>query len=152
MNPRLKPYVDWAMTASRVIIGGLFVWAAFTKIADLHVFAEEVANYQLVPAMLVPLIAAALPGVELVTGVALVLGIYSRPSAGIIAALMVVFIIGISQALIRGIDLTCGCFGGADDATWGTVWRDVLMLVPAVLVLVFGPGRLAMQPESPAAT
>lgn len=147
MNPRLKPYVDWAMTASRVIIGGLFVWAAFTKFADFHVFAEEIANYQLVPAQLVPLIAAALPGVEVVAGVALILGIYSRASAGIIAALMVVFIIGISQALIRGIDLTCGCFGGADDATWGTVWRDVAMLVPAVLVLLFGPGKLAMQPE-----
>lgn len=148
---RLKPFVPWAMTASRVIIGGLFVWAALTKIGDLHAFAEEIANYQLVPARLVPLIAAALPGVELVVGVALVLGLYSRASAGIISALMLVFIVGISQALIRGIDLTCGCFGGADDATWGTVWRDVAMLVPAVLVLLFGPGKFAMQPEQTSA-
>lgn len=141
----MKKALPWLLTVSRVVIGGLFVWAALTKVSDLQAFAEEVANYQLLPARLVPVVAATLPGIELLAGVLLVVGLLSRASAGIIAAMLLVFIAGLSQALIRGIDLSCGCFGGADAATWGTVWRDVAMLVPAVLVLRFGAGRLALQ-------
>jgi len=44
------------------------------------------------------------------------------------------FIAGLSQALLRGIDLRCGCFGGDELATWGTVARDFALLVPAVAV------------------
>lgn len=137
--------MPWALTLSRVVIGGLFVWAALTKIEDLNAFAEEVANYQLLPARVVPVVAATLPGIELLAGALLIVGLWSRASAAIIGGMLLVFIGGLSQALIRGIDLTCGCFGGADAATWGTVWRDVVMLAPALLVLRYGAGRLALQ-------
>lgn len=143
----MKIAFAWLVTLARVVIGALFVWAALTKLGDLHAFAEEVANYQLLPAKLVPVVAATLPGVELLAGVMLTVGLFSRAAAGVIAGLLVVFMVGLSQALVRGIDLTCGCFGGADAATWGTVWRDVAMLVPAVLVLRFGAGRAALQPD-----
>ena len=55
---------------------------------------------------------------------------------------MVVFIVGLTQALLRGIDLRCGCFGGDDVATWWTVVRDVAILLPALAVSVWGPGRI----------
>jgi len=129
------------LTASRVLIGGAFLWAAVTKVVDLSTFAEEIANYQLLPPAFVPWFAVMMPGIELVVGVLLVAGVWARGSAAIAATLLLVFIGALSQALLRGIDLRCGCFGGADVATWGTVTRDVALLVPAATVAVWGAGR-----------
>lgn len=146
------PALEWTLTACRLLTGVLFLWAALTKVGDLHVFAEEVANYQLLPAFLVPFVAATLPGVEIAASIALITGFQARAGAAVVIALLLVFIVGLSQALVRGIDLTCGCFGGADEATWGTVWRDVLMLVPAIPVIFLGAGRLALTPDQAIST
>lgn len=140
----MTQWKEWAATVARIVLGGLFLWAASTKVGSLHAFAEEVANYQLVPPALVPIVATTVVGVEIVAGLLLVTGIWARAAAAVLTGLLVVFIGGLSQALVRGIDLRCGCFGGADVATWGTVWRDVAMLVPAIVVVLFGAGRLAL--------
>ena len=116
----------------RVALGGVFVFAALSKLPDLRSFAEAVANYQLLPAKLVPAAALAFCGVELACGVALVVGLYTRAAATLAGAMLVVFIAALSQALVRGIDLRCGCFGGAELATWGTVLRDVVLLGLAI--------------------
>ena len=57
-------------------------------------------------------IGLALPFVEIVLGVLLVLGLFTRPVAIVSTLLMVAFIIGISQAWARGLTIDCGCFGG----------------------------------------
>lgn len=136
--------VSFLVLVCRAVLGGLFVWASFTKLTDLHAFAEELANYQLLPARVVPWIASTLPGIELVCGLALVAGVRARAASLVVAGMLVVFIAGLSQALVRGIDLRCGCFGGSDAATWGTVWRDVAMLLAAVPVAWKGPGPFAL--------
>lgn len=135
----------------RIVTGGLFLYAASTKLPDMATFAGEVANYRLLPATVVPFVAALVVGVELVAGVALVLGVFARSAAVAISGLLVVFILGLSQALLRGIDLKCGCFGGEDVATWWTVLRDVAMLLPALAVVIWGPGRLLPPRERAAA-
>lgn len=132
------------LAIARVLIGGVFLWSAVSKGADLRTFAEDAANYQILSPRLAPLWAVALPGVELLTGVLLLLGVWAEASAAIVAALLSLFIVALSQALLRGIDLRCGCFGGADLATWGTVVRDAVLLVPAVGVTFWGPGRWSL--------
>lgn len=134
----------WLPTVARVVLGALFLYAGALKLADLHLFAEEIANYQLLPAILVPVAAPVVVGVELVSGLLLLAGLWARAAAAVLGAMLVVFTAGLSQALLRGIDLRCGCFGGADVATWGTVLRDVVMLVPAAIVLRFGAGPAAL--------
>jgi len=93
-----------------------------------------VANYRVVPAALVPFVASAVVGIELLGGIALVAGVMERAAAAVIACLLVAFIAFLSQALLRGIDLRCGCFGGDEPASWWTVARDLLMLAAAVVV------------------
>ena len=61
-------------------------------------------------------------------------GVFARAGAVVISGMLVVFIVFIAQALVRGIDLRCGCFGGDELASWWTVARDVAMLIPALLV------------------
>jgi uncharacterized membrane protein YphA (DoxX/SURF4 family) len=141
---------DLALAACRVIVGGLFLYAASTKVPDMAKFAEEVANYRLLPGALVPVTAAAVVGIEIVAGLALVAGVHARAAAVAISGLLVVFTAGIAQALLRGIDLTCGCFGGEEAASWWTVVRDLAMLAPAAAVAWWGPGRVLPRRPAPA--
>jgi uncharacterized membrane protein YphA (DoxX/SURF4 family) len=120
--------------ACRIVLGALFIWAAITKLPDMAAFAQDVANYRVVPAVVVPFIAAAVVGIELLAGAALVSGFLARPAAIVIAALLAVFTAFIAQALLRGIDLRCGCFGGDEPASWWTVVRDIAMLAAAIAV------------------
>jgi len=114
--------------AARIILGALFLWASVTKVPDMAAFAESVANYRIVPPSLVPVVAAAVVGVEIAAGVALMLNLWARAAALLLAGLLAVFTVGLASALGRGIDLACGCFGGTDAATWWTVLRDVVLL------------------------
>ena len=120
--------------ACRLVLGALFIWAAIAKLPDMAAFAQDVANYRVVPAALVPFVAAAVVGIELLAGIALVSGWNSRAAAVVIAALLAVFTGFIAQALLRGIDLRCGCFGGDEPASWWTVLRDLAMLAAALAV------------------
>jgi uncharacterized membrane protein YphA (DoxX/SURF4 family) len=130
------------LALARVGVGALFLYAAATKVPDMALFAEEVANYRLLPAAAVPAVAALVVGIEIVAGLALVAGVLTRAAAVAVSGLMVVFIAGLTQALVRGIDLTCGCFGGKESATWWTVVRDVAILLPALAVALRGGGQL----------
>jgi uncharacterized membrane protein YphA (DoxX/SURF4 family) len=138
-------WLSRAVAVARLITGGLFLYAVSTKLGDMHGFAEELANYRLLPAALVPAAAVWVIGLEIVAGALLLLGRFAwRPAALVITALLAVFTAGIAQALLRGIDLRCGCFGAPELASWWTVLRDVAMLAGAALVLWRGPGRLSL--------
>ncbi len=129
--------------AARLLLGGVFLWASVTKIPDMAAFAESVANYRIVSPHLVPVVAAAVVGVEIAAGITLVLNLWTRAAALLLAGLLAVFTLGLSSALVRGIDLACGCFGGNTPATWWTVLRDVVLLALAI-------GVAAASPPSPA--
>src|SRR4051794_36181291 len=100
------------LAACRISIGALFIWAAATKLPGMAAFAQDVANYRVVPAVLVPFVASAVVGIELLCGLSLVIGFLTRAAASVVAGLLAVFTIFVVQALLRGIDLRCGCFGG----------------------------------------
>ena len=118
----------------RVVLGALFAWAAVAKLPDMAAFAQDVANYRLVPPLLVPWVASAVVGIELLAGLALISGVMARPAALVIGGLLAVFTGFLAQALLRGIDLRCGCFGGDEPASWWTVVRDLVMLAAAAAV------------------
>ena len=125
--------------AARFLLGAIFLWASVTKVPDMAAFAESVANYRIVPPSLVPVVAAAVVGVEIAAGVALIFNVWARAAALLLAALLAVFTVGLASALARGIDLACGCFGGTDAATWWTVLRDVVLLAWALGVAASSP-------------
>jgi putative oxidoreductase len=123
-----------ALIAFRVVLGALFIWAAVAKLPDMAAFAQDVANYRIVPAAVVPFVASAVVGIELLAGIALVVGVMERAAAMVVAGLLAAFTLLLAQALLRGIDLRCGCFGGDEPASWWTVARDLVMLAAAVIV------------------
>jgi putative oxidoreductase len=101
---------EWLTTRAQIALGLLFVVASLPKLADPPSFAHMIYNYRILPGGLVNLLALVLPWVELLAGVALLLGLWTRASAALIGLLLVVFIAAISFNLLRGNAIDCGCF------------------------------------------
>jgi len=125
-------------TAGRIMLGGVFVWASWDKIFDPAAFAQAIANYQIVPSTAGNLAALILPWVELVCGGCLILNRWTRGSALIAAALMVVFMGALGYNIYRGVDVNCGCFT-LDEEAPGNMWlylvRDAVFLSAAIGVI-----------------
>ena len=112
MNKHIKIFYDNGRIelAARWILGGIFVYASYDKILAPAVFAKIIYGYDLFPALFINLIAIIVPFLELVAGLALIIGIYPRSAALIVNAMLLLFIITISINLIRGHEFDCGCF------------------------------------------
>lgn len=120
----------------RLFLAGLFLFAAWDKILHPEAFSTTVDRYHLLPRVLVNLFALWLPWVEMVVGVTMLLGIWARASAGLMSAMMLMFLVAIFQAVLRGIDTHCGCFtqGGEakDPVSFLTVFRDLAFLAATI--------------------
>jgi uncharacterized membrane protein YphA (DoxX/SURF4 family) len=81
------------------------------KILQPATFAADIGNYRLLPHEAINLMAITLPWIEVVAGFLLALGTWKRASATVIALMLIVFLAAIGQALARGLDVRCGCFG-----------------------------------------
>ena len=95
---------------ARIILGIIFIYASVDKIANPVDFSNVIDNYHISPVQLNNLAALIIPWVELVVGLFLIFGIFLEGSSLISICLLMFFIFIISQALVRGIDLHCGCF------------------------------------------
>jgi len=117
----------------RLALGAIFLWAAVSKIGDISGFAGDIHNYHMLPIALENLFAMTLVWVELVGGLALVFNVAPRSGTIILGGLLGVFLVAIAQAVFRGLDIDCGCFGTSDAARvgWIAIGRDVLFLALA---------------------
>jgi uncharacterized membrane protein YphA (DoxX/SURF4 family) len=73
------------------------------------------------------------PWIELVAGLALVLGVAPRAGAWVAGALLLVFTLGVIAAMARGLSFECGCFGTANATRigWAKLAENAGMLVLA---------------------
>ena len=149
MTPKDALASPWLSVRVQIALGLFFVVAALPKLVDPPSFAHMVYNYRLVPGALVNLMALAMPWLELLTGLALILGIWTRASAGLVGALLLVFILAISVNLVRGNAIDCGCFDVSEanktvDERLAdmrlVVLRDLGMLLMVAQIL-WAPGR-----------
>jgi len=123
---------------ARLILGLVFGWAGWIKLHDPQALADSIYSFAVLPAALINPLALALPVLELVTGLLLLLGVRRRACAGLAAVMSVVFALALAQALLRGLTVDCGCFGeGAPSAAKNllALVRDVALAGLAVLVM-----------------
>ena len=126
-----------AMLVLRLALAALFVWAGAAKLADPIAFSEEIANYRLM-AGLAPVIAATLPAIEIVAGLALAFApaAWRAGAALLVLAMLIVFTGAVTAAWLRGIDVRCGCFGKGGGFIDGlTVARDLAFVAWAAMVV-----------------
>lgn len=114
-----------AATSGRVLIAGLLFIAATPKLLDPASFALSVANYRLASPLGNYVIALWLPWLECVVALALLVGPpTARRGAWLLGIVLSgIFLVAVASAWLRGLDIACGCFGGAEKITL----RDVLL-------------------------
>jgi putative oxidoreductase len=131
----------WIELAARWILGLTFIYASFHKIVSPADFAKIVYGYDLFPEISINLIAIVIPFLELVIGLALIIGIYPRSAAIIISGLLLVFIAASAINLIRGHEFNCGCFSGVQDGYASspelTIARNIFYLALGMQIALF---------------
>lgn len=124
---------------SRILLGGLFLYAGFSKAADPDGFIADIARFQLLPEWAISPLAIYLPFLEILTGLALLSGVFYLGALFLANGMLVMFSSGLSLAWWRGLDITCGCFGkGFGDLPlhWALLRNVVLISLGLSLVII----------------
>jgi hypothetical protein len=131
----------------RVGLGAVFIVASLDKIQNPEAFSTTIANYRLLPYKLINGTAIVMPWLEVITGTFLVLGVWIRANTMIVWGLLLAFSIAISQALVRGLEISCGCFTTNPVAermsVWTLIW-DLIWLCWGCLLWVFDRGHYSL--------
>jgi putative oxidoreductase len=140
----------YATLASRIVLGGVFVVAGATKIPNPGALAAAIRSYELpLPEWFVSLSAHALPYLEVMLGLYLIAGLFTKVSAWATNGLTIVFLLALVQGALRGLEIDCGCFGSSADGEPGgnlllAAARDVGLLALGLHVALAPPGRFSV--------
>ncbi len=123
--------------ACRLFVAGLFLFAAYDKVWDPAAFAQDMGNYNLMPLWALNTASVLMAWLELVAGLCLLAGFWTRAAAAWLAALLVVFTGLMIYAGLTGAGYDCGCFPGqaGHQAGFGGALLDLCFLLPALWLL-----------------
>jgi uncharacterized membrane protein YphA (DoxX/SURF4 family) len=124
--------------AVRVAAAAVWLVAGAAKVGELEHFHDQVDQYKLLPHALEAPFAYSLPFVELLVGLYLLAGLWTRAAALLGCFLMVLFLIAQGQAWARGLSLDCGCFGSLTHERIGpvSILRDVALGLPTLAIAI----------------
>ncbi|WP_214368322.1 MauE/DoxX family redox-associated membrane protein [Pseudonocardia sp. H11422] len=134
--------LDVVGTLARLGLAGIWLVSGVLKAADPDQTYIAVRAYDVLPTAGVTVVADVLPWLEIALGLLLLAGAGTRAVAGLSAAVLLVFIAGVTQAWARGLSIDCGCFGGGGQVAPGEtaygleLLRDTGFLLLAVWLLI----------------
>ena len=141
---------QWIGLVARLIVGVVDLLAGLVKFPDPAGNVRQVRAFDILPEAIVPTVGHALPTIEIIIGVALILGLLTRLFAVIGALFFLAFIIGIASAWARGLEINCGCFGShgvpADPHRQYAVdiARDIGLLICCLWLTIWPRTRFAL--------
>jgi putative oxidoreductase len=94
-----------------LVVGGIFIYAGALKMLDPVQFANDIDNYKILPWTVGVALAFYLPWLEIFSGLALIFRFLYRGGLSILIMSILIFIGATVAAKVRGLDITCGCFG-----------------------------------------
>jgi uncharacterized membrane protein YphA (DoxX/SURF4 family) len=147
----MKTTLDILHWLCRCILAGVFIYSGYIKIHATLQFAVAISGYKLVPEHYIFPLATYLPWLEILLGVAILIGWKIRYFSAAAAALLIFFIVILVITISRGIEANCGCFGLDERISPKTIVRDSLILIPA-LFLILEPVLRRRLPESISST
>ncbi|MBV8750508.1 MAG: DoxX family membrane protein [Candidatus Eremiobacteraeota bacterium] len=138
--------MSWFILILRVVIGVIFIVAGAAKVGHAAEFAAQIAGFRILPQVVIAPMALALPFLEILLGGYLIVGLFTRAAAWIAVILFATFDLAIASAVVRGMTVSCGCFGPNDKTvtTWAEVARDAVFVLIALVVALRPPGTLAL--------
>jgi uncharacterized membrane protein YphA (DoxX/SURF4 family) len=125
----------------RILFGGVFLIAGLLKVGDPLAFQQDILAYRLTDNLIFTgILALYLPWLEILCGATLLLAPlvpreavkgFELPAVMILEALMLAFALGYFSTVLRGIDVSCGCFGEISEGwpAWLVIARDATLLL-----------------------
>ena len=148
-----------------LVVAGIFIFAGLTKILNLdqliadlqHLrfasafadlaklslaspaeFASDIDNFKLLPWPVSVALAFYLPWLEIFCALGVAFRFLYRGALSILTVSIVAFTLGIIAAKVRGLDITCGCFGHASQHwSFPSHLATNLAILAGLLVLLF---------------
>jgi putative oxidoreductase len=138
LNSQLSTIPQFVWRIVDLIVGGIFIYAGAIKVLDPVQFAIDIDNYKILPWTISVGLAFYLPWLEMLCGLALIVRRLYLGGLSILTALVAVFLVATIAAKVRGLDITCGCFGYASQ-NWNfpTHLALDLAILGALLALSF---------------
>lgn len=158
-RPRRR-YVQLALLIGRIALGVIFLYAAYTKLhyagawhlRDYHfLFAFGINSYQVLSLDSALLLARFLPWVEVALGLLLLSGFALRWVGSFTTVLLIVFMVALTRAAVKGLAINCGCFGNESTSPVKELALDSVLLLTIVGVTVgaFLSRRAGPSPAEP---
>lgn len=121
----------------RLVLGTILVVAAIGKLPQQAELVDLVKSLAILPQPWAHYYAVALPWAELVVGVVLILGLFSRLAAGVSILMTASFIVANVKTIVTSTyNPTCGCFGQiVETPSWVALTIDSVMIVMALMIL-----------------
>ena len=121
------------MLVARMVLGAVFVYAAYVKLRDpWQLFAMSINSYEVLPLAMAETAAHVIPWVELALGVMVISGIWLRITGTILSLVLLTFFTLMVRAYAKGMQINCGCFGPGEAISWKTLLRDGSMAAAAI--------------------
>jgi len=136
----MKPgWQKWLIMMLRLGFGMFLIIASIDKIRHPYPFADVVENYRVLGEGLSRWVAVWVPYLEAIVGALLILGIWLDEAVLMNCSLMGIFLILVTQAYLRGLDIRCGCFFVEGESTIGLmkIVENALFVCFSVVLLVF---------------
>jgi uncharacterized membrane protein YphA (DoxX/SURF4 family) len=130
----------------RILLGALFIYASHDKILNPNHFAISIRAYKIIPIEFSNLFALMLAWSEMIAGVLIIAGIFTKQAASAIFIMLAMFISAIVISIVRGLVIDCGCFKseGGHAVDFSLLIRDIFLLVAAYLVIRYERGYLTL--------
>ena len=134
--------MQWIARIAYWIVAAVFIYAGAIKVVAPDAFLSSVLSYDVFGYTLSALVALFVPYLEVFAGLALATGFWRRGAEYLVGGMLVVFLVLIVQAWIRGLEIDCGCFGskpGAEPTSflWLTI-RDIGLMFCLGLAMMLG--------------
>jgi putative oxidoreductase len=123
----------------RYTVGIFFIYASLSKLPYPAQFAVNLANYQLIPYWAVNSVAVIVPWLEMVCGLFLLLGLWTRAAASLIVLQLIIMNIMIGINLFIGAPpIPCGCTDTlGEPISWWMITKNTGWLLITLQVFFF---------------
>ena len=89
----------------------LFSVSAYLHLSNPVAFFESIIKYKLVSSSVAAFVATVLPAAMVVISIWLIIGVHKRATAFAASILLAAFFGAQASAVIRGLEIDCGCYG-----------------------------------------
>lgn len=134
--------LDVLSALARFGLAAMWIVSGSTKLGKHFAVTQSIEAYEIFTPYWSSLLANLIGPLELAGGLILLLGIKIRPAGWASFGVLVLFVIGLTSAYARGLQIDCGCFAPDPNSTGGDLlWaiaRDI-GLIAVTLFMIYRP-------------